>query len=247
MKQFDNANQRILYLDEHLAVVYKNTGEICEHDHTGKSMYTADIIKPDIEKILGHPLSMIEAVHRIDQPVSGCLLLAFTNDVLAALTEQFKRGKTRKRYMAIVERRPGAPSEDSGRIQQMIRFDRKNRKARILPHDDPEAKGRDWKRASLSWSKAGEGDRYTFLLVTPDTGRTHQIRSQLSSVGFVIKGDLKYGARRSEPGGGIRLHAQSVQFSHPITHDILTVSSFPIDPDPLWSAFVGCIDGKEKV
>ena len=234
---------RILYQDEYLAVVYKKIGEVCERESANPSLCLIENLRADMEEKAGHSLPDLEAVHRIDQPVSGCVLLALDKNTLAALSADFASGKVHKKYHAIVERpSSGVPMPVPGTIEHMIRFDQKHHKASVAGKEDIRKPGADWKKAVLSWKLAGEGDRYLFLEVTPETGRTHQIRAQLAAVGMAIKGDLKYGAKRSDPLGGIRLHAYAIQLRHPVTGDSITVTAPVQNPDALWQAFAKVID-----
>lgn len=228
---------RVLYIDEYLAVVSKRIGEICESDVIDKSLSLIENLRNDIELYLGKKLPDIEAVHRIDQPVTGCVLLAFDKDTLATLSDQFAANQIRKKYLAIVEKPVGRDIPAEGKLDHMLRFDHKHHKALVLQPEEIRKPGQDWKKAILTWKLAGMGERYAFLEVIPETGRTHQIRVQLASDGMAIKGDLKYGAKRSDPLGGIRLHAYVLQFKHPVTGDSLTITAPIIEPDALWKAF----------
>jgi 23S rRNA pseudouridine1911/1915/1917 synthase len=234
---------RILYQDEYLAVVYKNIGEVCENDAENRSLSLVENLRSSIESVAGKPLPELEAVHRIDQPVSGCVLLALDKKTHASLSARFASGSIRKRYFAIVEKPEAGTLIEAGggRLEHLIRFDRKHHKATALPNEEVRKPGPDWKRAALEWKLVGEGDRYLFLEVTPETGRTHQIRAQLAAAGMAIKGDLKYGARRSDPLGGIRLHAFAIQFRHPATRETLTVTAPVREPDALWQAFMKAV------
>ncbi len=226
----------VLYSDETLAVVNKRIGEICEGgEKSNAGLLIVNRVRPLLEERLQRKLTALEAVHRLDQPVSGCLLLAFDRASFAALSAEFSSGAIRKKYWAIVEK--SSRADLSGRLEHMIRFDAKHHKATAVPSGEVRSPGPEWKRAALSWTLIGSGDRYDFLEIVPETGRTHQIRAQLAAAGMVIKGDLKYGARRSDPRGGIRLHARAIQFRHPATNEVLTISAPIEDIDPLWSAF----------
>jgi 23S rRNA pseudouridine1911/1915/1917 synthase len=228
---------RILYQDDYLAVVYKKIGEVCELESADPSLSLVANLRASLELVAGHPLPDVEAVHRIDQPVSGCVLLALDKKTLAELAAQFSTGKIRKKYRAIVEKPTDRQIDPSGRLEHMVRFDQKHHKAAALAYEEIRKPGSDWKRSVLSWTLVGAGERYLFLEVIPETGRTHQIRAQLSAEGMIIKGDLKYGAKRSDPLGGIRLHAYAIQFRHPVTGDAVTVTAPVIEPDALWQAF----------
>jgi 23S rRNA pseudouridine1911/1915/1917 synthase len=242
MQKNDSAlPERVLYLDDRFAVVNKKIGEICESVADDQSLSLVTVFRPGLEEALGRTLPVLECAHRIDQPVSGCVVLAFDQDTLAALSDQFAAGSVRKRYYAIVEKRESFPSEERGHLEHLLRFDQKHHKATVAPAAEVRRPGPDWKRVSLDWRLVGLGERYAFLEVTPLTGRTHQIRAQLAAAGMPIKGDLKYGARRSDPLGGIRLHARAIQFRHPTSGDTILVESPIIEPDALWTAFFGAV------
>lgn len=226
---------RILYGNETLAVVNKRVGEVCEGPAPESSLI--EILRPDLERLSGRPLPEMAAVHRIDQPVSGCVLIALNRDSCSRLSRQFTEGTIRKKYLAIVEIRGDIAPE--GRLEGLIRFDSVRHKATVLPPGEKPRSASGWKKASLAWTLAGKGDRYAFLEIRPETGRTHQIRAQLAAAGMPIKGDLKYGARRSDPLGGIRLHASVIQFRDPDTGDTIVVTAPIESPDALWAAFPG--------
>lgn len=227
-------DDRILYCDSSFAVVNKLIGEICES--TGDSSSIINSVRPLLEKGLATSLPYIQPVHRIDRPVSGCLLLSFNRDTSAFFTEEFNNGHITKRYDAIVEMVSRDAFVQSGRLEHGLLFDRRRQKAVLCPATRRE---KGYKRAVLAWDTAGFTDRYACIRVYPETGRTHQIRAQLAAAGMPIKGDLKYGAKRSEPGGGIRLHARRLQCTHPVTGDRLTVTAPVIGADTLWQAFPG--------
>ncbi len=230
------SNDRILYHDDSLAVVYKTIGEVCENDARDAKLSLVENMRAALESSAGRELPSLEAVHRIDQPVSGCVLLAFDRKINAALSSEFSSGSVCKKYWAIVEK--SAECSSGGRLEHLIRFDRTHHKALALKKEDVRNNGPDWKSASLEWKLVGSGDRYDFLEIVPETGRTHQIRAQLAASGRSIKGDLKYGSRRSDPLGGIRLHAFSISFKHPVSGEMITVSAPVMNPDALWRAFI---------
>jgi 23S rRNA pseudouridine1911/1915/1917 synthase len=179
------------------------------------------------------------AVHRLDVPVSGCALFARNPQALAYLNTQFAEGHARKTYWAIVE----APQEgqeagipEAGQTVELVHWlsvDPQTNKSHVHDEETP-----DRKKAVLRYRVVGRGDRYLFVEVELITGRHHQIRAQLAAAGLRIKGDLKYGARRSEKGGGIRLHARSLAFSDFARPEsfIQVVAEPPLD-DALWAAF----------
>jgi 23S rRNA pseudouridine1911/1915/1917 synthase len=178
------------------------------------------------------------AVHRLDVPVSGCLLLSRTPETTAFLSRAFSGGSVEKRYLAVVETLPpGAafPLAEDGSWSEFVHwigFDRKRNKSAAWAE-----KKIDTKKALLRCRLAARGDNYLFLEIDLLTGRHHQIRAQLAALGLRVKGDLKYGARRSEKQGGIRLHAASLSFPNPEKPaEILTVSAMPPLMDALWEA-----------
>ncbi len=231
-------SRRILFLGADCAVVNKAIGETCETGERDKGHSVVEAVRAELERLAGKPLPELAAVHRIDQPVSGCVLLAYTGKSCAALSEQFSDRRVKKLYRAIVEIPPQGFPASTGTLEHRIRFDRLAARARVLPlSETPRSPG--WKAAALEWTLVGLGESYGFLEVLPHTGRTHQIRAQLAAVGMPIKGDLKYGARRSERSGGIRLHAARLAFRDVGTGEYVSVEAPVNNPDPLWLAFPG--------
>lgn len=218
---------RLLFVNEAAAVLNKLPGETAEGARPGMV---------DIPGMLaaywgGEPPA---AVHRLDVPVSGCLLLARTPAARAFLSEAFAGGRVEKHYWAILEAPPAAAGiPEAGELVHWLETDRRRNKS--IAHNE-EKPGR--KRAVLRCRILGRGDRYLFAEVEPLTGRRHQIRAQFAALGLHVKGDLKYGARRSERGGGIRLHARSLAFPNPLDPgEIIRVTAPPPLPDNLWAAF----------
>lgn len=228
----------ILSFGDGWVAVNKRAGEICEEASKKGQVSVLDRVRPDIEKTIGGKVAFLTAVHRLDQPVTGVVLLAYNEVTCSALSAQFQTGSVRKLYWAIVESPSDSTHEGSGEIETYIRFDPSSARSRILPLTET-PRGAGWKKARLRWRVCGHGERYLFIEAEPLTGRTHQIRAQLASLRMPIKGDVKYGARRSERMGGIRLHAARVSFHDPKTGEFKTIDA-PIDaPDPLWLAFPG--------
>jgi 23S rRNA pseudouridine1911/1915/1917 synthase len=188
----------------------------------------------------------LEPVHRLDVPVSGCLLLARTPEAAAFLGAAFasRDSRVEKKYWAIVEK-PGMENAlpEKGELVHWLGVNSKTNKAFAFPADtisgpSPAGKRKGLKEAMLRYRIAGQGDRYLFLEIDLVTGRHHQIRAQLAALGLHIKGDLKYGARRSEKSGGIRLHAYSLAFPNPLNPgEIIRVKAQPPVMDSLWTAF----------
>ena len=231
---------RILYCDASCVVVNKIAGEAVEG--AGKGM--ADLPKLlAVELGASYPpapaddaLPLPAAVHRLDVPVSGCAAFARTGAALRFLNAGFSGDTVKKMYWAIVEPFKDIAAE-SVELIHWIQFDPRRNKS--VAHDEP---GPGRKKAVLRCRPAGRGERYLFLEIELITGRHHQIRAQLERLGLHIKGDLKYGARRSEPTGGIRLHARLLSFPHPANNDsVITVQADPPLRDNLWQAFMECI------
>jgi 23S rRNA pseudouridine1911/1915/1917 synthase len=232
--------ERILYDDPYCIVVNKEAGEAMEG--AGRGM----VDLPALLSREGFP--HVRAVHRLDVPVSGCALFAKTSEALARLNNTFSGGKAVKKYWAIVEDPAlGAadahtmlrgsfsfPLAEEGELLHWIETDTRANKSRAFDSPGP---GR--KQALLRYRLMGRGDRYYFLEIELVSGRHHQIRAQLAFLGLHIKGDLKYGSRRSEKGGGIRLHAASLAFPHPARAErMVSVSAAP-RMDALWEALKG--------
>jgi len=191
-------------------------------------------------------------VHRLDTPVSGCLLLAKTPDAAAFLGAAFARNDetVKKRYWAIVEMPSEKTFPPKGELVHWICENRKANKSFAVSEacqtgkeDTPERKGRTrFKKAVLRYSLAGKGEHYLFLEIDLVTGRHHQIRAQLAALGLHVKGDLKYGARRSDKAG-IRLHAYSLAFPNPLNPgEIIETKAMPPVMDSLWEAFAEAVD-----
>jgi 23S rRNA pseudouridine1911/1915/1917 synthase len=174
------------------------------------------------------------AVHRLDVPVSGCVLFARNPRALAALSASFAQGRAEKIYWAIVEMPPpGTIPAEAGELVHWIKTDTRRNKSIAYNEAGP---GR--KKAVLRYRVRGRGLHYLFLEIDLITGRHHQIRAQLAALGLRIKGDLKYGSRRSEKNGGIRLHGFSLSFPDPgDPENTIRVQGDPPLPDPLWEAF----------
>lgn len=209
-----------LYEDNHIIIVHKEAGEIVQGDKTGDTPLS-ETIKAYLKEKYQKPGNVFcGVVHRIDRPVSGVVLFAKTSKALTRLNEMFKRGEIHKTYWALVE---GRPTEPEGEIESWLLSDGRANKTRVVPPGTTDAK-----LSKLRYRTIAVGDRYSLLEVTLLTGRKHQIRAQLSSKGCPIKGDLKYGARRSNPGGGISLLAKRIEFIHPVSHEQIRVEANPL-------------------
>ncbi|MFH1936826.1 MAG: RNA pseudouridine synthase, partial [Bacteroidota bacterium] len=198
----------ILYHDNHLVIYNKQPGDIVQGDKTGDEPLSEQL-KTYIKKKYNKPGEVyLGVVHRLDRPVSGVLILARTSKALSRLNEMLKTGAVRKTYWAVVVNPP--PWERNHLIHYLVRNEKQNKS---YAHDHPVGKSR---KAELTYELKAVSDHFYLLEINLLTGRHHQIRAQLSKVGCSIKGDLKYGAPRSNPDESIHLHARSIEFIHPV-------------------------------
>lgn len=206
----------ILYEDNHIIAVNKTCNEIVQGDKTGDTPLS-EIVKAYIKDKYNKPGEVFLGVtHRIDRPTSGVVLFARTSKALARLNEMFKsHEQIQKTYWAIVQ---GEPKQPEARLENWLVKNEAQNKSYIT---NPGTK--DAKQAVLSYKTLAKGDHYTLLEVNLETGRHHQIRCQLAAIGCPIKGDLKYGAKRSNPDGGICLHARQIAFIHPVKKEPVTI------------------------
>ena len=219
----------ILYEDNHLLAVNKHAGDLVQSD-TEVTLGLEDYIKEYIKIRDEKPGEVfLGVVHRIDRPVSGVVLFAKTSKALVRLNEMVRNRNIDKRYWAITEE---APEELEGTLVHYISRDGKTNKASAYNSQKGDAK-----RAELRYKLLGGSKNYKLLEVELITGRHHQIRCQLSKVGCPIKGDLKYGAKRSNVGGGISLHSRSVEFVHPVRKEPIKIVAPVPEGDALWQFF----------
>ncbi len=226
----------ILYEDNHLIIVNKTCSEIVQGDKTGDRALS-ETLKLWLKEKYNKPGNVFVGVpHRLDRPVSGVVVFAKTSKALVRLNEMFRRGEVQKLYWAIVQASPEREQEEL--THYLVRNERINKSvAWDTPHPDSQ-------KAVLSYRVICRSDRYTLLEVNLQTGRHHQIRCQLAKIGMPIKGDLKYGAKRSNPDGGISLHARQVRFIHPVSKQLIDITA-PVPDDPLWNYFERALSGKE--
>lgn len=219
----------ILYEDNHLLVVNKRCGDLVQPDPSGESALE-DQIKAFIKRRDAKPGGVfLGVVHRIDRPVSGATLFAKTSKALTRLNEMIREGRIGKVYWAITEQ---VPDPEEGELRHYILRDGKTNRSKAcnMPKGDA-------KEARLRYRTLGASTNYTLVEVELLTGRHHQIRAQLAAVGCPIKGDLKYGARRSNPDGGISLHSRRMEFTHPVSGESLSVTAPVPANDNLWAFF----------
>ena len=218
----------VLYEDNHLIIVAKKVGEIVQGDKTGDRTL-ADDVKAYIKEMYAKPGEVFLGVtHRLDRPVSGICVFARTSKGLARMNELFRSGGVAKTYLALVQ---NLPPEPEGEIHSWLVRNEQQNKSYSWSHPKPGAK-----EARLRYRLIGRGDHYALVAVRLLTGRHHQIRCQLASIGCPIKGDLKYGAKRSNPDGGISLHAWKIAFEHPVSHEQIEIKA-PLPHDNLWQSF----------
>lgn len=223
------SNVQILYEDNHLIAINKRPGDIVQGDKT-RDMPLSEILKEFIKERDNKPGNVFMGViHRIDRPVSGVVVFAKTSKALARMNAQLKEKSFQKSYWAIVQDKPNPIS--GKRIDYLKKNEEKN-KSFVTKEGSPGSK-----RAELSYSLIAQSDRFYLLSVLPITGRHHQIRVQLASMGCIIKGDLKYGAKRSNPDASICLHARELHFIHPIQKKEIKLVA-PPPKDELWNFFV---------
>lgn len=220
---------KVLYEDNHIIIVSKSAGEIVQGDKTGDTPLLETIKSYLKEKYQKPGNVFLGVVHRLDRPVSGVVLFAKTSKALPRLNALFaEHEKVKKTYWAIVCNRP---KEESGRLVHWLTRNTKNNTARAYDREVPESK-----KAVLDFRLVASSDRYHLLEVRLHTGRHHQIRCQLAKMGCPIKGDLKYGAPRSNPDGSISLHARRLQLEHPVSHEQIDITA-PVPGDRLWQTF----------
>lgn len=219
----------VLYEDNHILVVNKHCGDLVQPDNDDESALENEI-KAWIKRRDKKPGAVfLGVVHRIDRPVSGAVLFAKTSKALTRLNEMIKNRQVTKTYWAIVEEMP--PEEAGTLIHHITRDGRTNR---AKAHDKPQ---KDSKEARLDYKIIAGSKNYRLLEIDLLTGRHHQIRSQLSKIGTPIRGDLKYGAPRSNKEGGISLHSRSLEFVHPVTKETVKITAPAPANDNLWAFF----------
>jgi pseudouridylate synthase len=218
---------QVLYEDNHLIIVYKEAGEIVQADKSG-DIPLSEIVKQWLKAKYNKPGNVfLGVVHRLDRPVSGLVIFAKTSKALTRLNNMFRNGEIHKTYWAIVTRPPFEP--EATLTDWLVRNERQN-KSYAYNHQVPTSK-----KSILHYKVINQTDHYTLLEVNLMTGRHHQIRCQLSNMDCPIKGDLKYGAPRSNPDGGISLLSHCVEFVHPVSKETIRVES-PLPKDNLWQA-----------
>ena len=230
----------VLYEDNHIIAVNKTCNEIVQGDKTGDTPLS-EMVKAYIKEKYNKPGEVFLGVtHRLDRPTSGVVLFARTSKALTRLNDMFReksqitnhKSQIVKTYWAIVQ---GAPRHSEARLENYLTRNEQLNKSFIAK---PGAK--DAKLAVLTYKTLVRGEHYTLLEVNLETGRHHQIRCQLAAIGCPIKGDLKYGAKRSNPDGGISLHARQIEFIHPVSKIPLCITA-PVPDDSLWQQLAASV------
>ncbi len=216
---------KVLYEDNHIIIVYKESGEIVQGDKTGDSPLSEKVKVWLKEKYAKPGNVFLGVVHRLDRPVAGLVVFAKTSKALSRLNKMFREGEIKKTYWAIVQ---NAPKEKEGTITNWLIRNEKQNKSYAYPQEIPNSK-----KAILQYQVINASDHYTLIEVNLLTGRHHQIRCQLAYIGCPIKGDLKYGAKRSNPDGSISLLSHHIEFTHPVSKETISIES-PLPDDNLW-------------
>jgi len=218
----------ILYEDNHLIAINKKSSEIVQGDRTGDATMP-DAIKSYLKKKYNKSGNVFcGVIHRLDRPTSGAILFARTSKGLERMNKQFRDKETTKTYWAILENKP---PNAVGTLRNYLKKNEKQNKSYVTSKDTKGAK-----EAILHYRLLSSSERYNLVEVELETGRHHQIRTQFSKIGCCIKGDLKYGAKRSNNDGSICLHARKLSFSHPTTKEPILISA-PLPENTFWNLF----------
>jgi len=219
----------VLYEDNHIVAANKRVSEIVQGDKTGDEPLS-DKVKTYLKEKYNKPGAVfLGVVHRIDRPVSGVVLFARTSKALARLNEMIKNHQIKKTYWAIVKNRPPA---NSGKLEHYLVRDAEQNKSFAHDREVPGSQ-----LATLSYQVIGNGNGYWYLKIDLQTGRHHQIRSQLAKIGCPIVGDVKYGSDSANADGGIDLHARSLEFTHPVAKTPVNIIAPPPE-DQVWGGFL---------
>jgi 23S rRNA pseudouridine1911/1915/1917 synthase len=215
----------VLYEDNHLIAINKKSGDIVQGDKTGDAPLS-DFVKSYIKKKYNKPGEVfLGTIHRLDRPTSGVVLYARTSKALSRMNEQFREKQVQKTYWAVVD---NSPPNTSGTLENYLQKNQKQNKSYIT-------KNEGGKHAILDYKLLKKLDNFFHLEIQPKTGRHHQIRVQLAHIGSIIKGDLKYGAKRSNKDASIHLLAQKLEFIHPVTKENIIIVA-PAPRDSIWDA-----------
>ena len=218
----------VVYEDNHIIIVNKTASEIVQGDKTGDTPLS-ETVKQYLKEKYSKPGNVfIGVTHRLDRPVSGLVVFAKTSKALSRLNEMFKNSEVKKTYWAVVK---NLPREEEGELVNYLVRNEKQNKSYAYDKEVPGSK-----KAILHYRLIGRSQNYYLLEIDLKTGRHHQIRCQLAKMGCPIKGDLKYGAQRSNPDGSICLHARMVKFIHPVSKELIELTA-PVPAGNLWNGF----------
>lgn len=229
----------VVYEDNHIIIVNKNASEIVQGDKTGDTPLSEQV-KAYIKELYAKSGNVfLGVVHRLDRPVSGLVVFAKTGKALSRLNDMFRNGDVRKTYWAVTKDYP--KEQEADLVHYLVRNEKQN-KSYAYDKEVPGAK-----KSVLHYKVIARSDNYNLLEVNLMTGRHHQIRCQLAKIGCPVKGDLKYGAKRSNPDGSISLHARSISFIHPVSKKHIEVIA-PVPKDNnLWQSFEALVNSSNKV
>tara|TARA_R110002050_G_scaffold100607_2_gene208385 strand:+ start:34266 stop:34967 length:702 start_codon:yes stop_codon:yes gene_type:complete len=223
----NKSNLQVLFEDNHIIVINKRAGDIVQGDKTGDKPLS-DVVKEYIKDKYNKPGNVyLGTVHRLDRPTTGLVIFAKTSKVLPRLNALFVSKDINKTYWAIVK---NEPKKESDTLINWLKKNPKNNKSTAYTKEI-----KDSKKGILHYKLLKKLDNYFLLEINLETGRHHQIRSQLSNIGSPIKGDLKYGFDRSNKDASIHLHARYISFIHPVKKELLTITA-PLPKDPIWDA-----------
>lgn len=223
----NKSNLQILHEDNHIIVINKRVGDIVQGDKTGDKPLS-EIVKEYIKDKYNKPGEVfLGVVHRLDRPTTGIVVFAKTSKALERLNKMFSERETNKTYWAVVKNKP-PKAEDN--LIHFLKRNEKNNTSKAHLKEVPESK-----KASLDYKIIKELNNYFALEINLHTGRHHQIRAQLQAIGCPIKGDLKYGFDRSNPDGGIHLHARKLAFTHPVSKEQIEIIA-PTPSDAIWNS-----------
>ncbi|TYP70020.1 RluA family pseudouridine synthase [Aquimarina intermedia] len=220
-------NLQVLYEDNHIIAVNKRPGDIVQGDKTGDQPLSEVVKKYIAQKYKKPGAVYLGVVHRLDRPTSGIVVFARTSKALPRLNKLFAEKEAKKTYWAVVK---GLPPNDKDTLTHWLKRNTKQNKSYAYPKEIAESK-----KAVLDYRLLKKLDHYNLLEIDLHTGRHHQIRTQLATIGCVIKGDLKYGSDRSNKDGSIHLHARELRFIHPVKKEPIHITA-PPPKDPVWEA-----------
>jgi 23S rRNA pseudouridine1911/1915/1917 synthase len=227
----------ILYEDNHLVAINKKIGEIVQADITNDVTMVDELKQYLIDTYNKPGNAFVGVIHRIDRPVSGVVVFAKTSKALARMVKQFKVREIKKNYWAIVQKKPEPPTAELNHY-----ISRNTKQNKSYAHDNPVE---DSKPALLEYALKANSDNNYLLEVDLKTGRHHQIRCQLSKMGFPIKGDVKYDAQKPTNNAGIYLHAREIIFTHPVKNEVIKILANPPD-DIIWNVFLKKMTGNAE-